>query len=138
VLFASLEIVMFRARILAFLAVLLVLLPVGRSAHARYFCRAMDRVMDSCCCEQGYALALVSSETEVRPPDCCVRLTQGALPTVDRRDVAKPISAPALLVQSTPEVSFTVESQLLVAPELQPAVPARGPPLFLKHCVFLI
>jgi hypothetical protein len=130
---------MLRARIVAFLAVLLVLLPVGRSAHARYFCPAMDRVLDSCCCGDEWTLEIPSSETEARPPDCCVRLTQGALPAAARPDFAKPILPPALLVTSEPQVSRAVLRDILGdAPEEEHAVPPRGPPLFLKHCVFLI
>lgn len=130
---------MFRARIVAFLTAVLVLLPVGLSAHARYFCRAMDRVMDSCCCADGSALDTASSEAEARTPDCCVRLEQGALPTAARSDVAKPISALVLLVASAPNVPPAAASdQLGCAFNRPPAVPARGPPLFLKHCVFLI
>jgi hypothetical protein len=131
---------MLRARLVAFLASLLMVLPVGVPAHARYFCRMMDRVMDSCCCPGKSARDAHHSEAQARSPDCCVRLTQGALPAGDtRRDVATPGWTPTLLPSRELDVPSALSHDALdlggVAKE---AVLARGPPLFLKHCVFLI
>ena len=131
---------MLRARWIAFLASLLLLWPLGAPAHARYFCRMMDRVLDSCCCPHDSALETLHSEAEARSPDCCVRLTQGALPAADaRRDVTTPGSLPALPAANELGLSPACESDVLDAGGVQEeAVLARGPPLFLKHCVFLI
>ncbi|MEO8185127.1 MAG: hypothetical protein ABI895_40490 [Deltaproteobacteria bacterium] len=131
---------MLRARLVALLASLLVLWPVGAPAHARYFCRMMDRVLDSCCCPRESERVALHSEPEVRSPDCCVRLTQGALPTAEPpRHVATPGWMPARLASRELDVTPAFQSDVLdlggVAKE---AVLARGPPLFLKHCVFLI
>jgi hypothetical protein len=139
---------MLRARLVALLTSLLLLWPVGVQAHARYFCRMMDRVMDSCCCEGESALeallikAEVKAEGEVqaRTPDCCVRLTQGALPAADtRRDAATPSSMPALPAANALQLPAVFQREVLeLAGVEDEAVVARGPPLFLKHCVFLI
>lgn len=121
---------MLRARILAFLAVLLVLVPVGWSAHARYFFPALEPVMDPCCCEDGCGLDAVS---------CCAWLARGTPPAAVRPDVVKPISVLALLATNAPATSSMVENEQLVgAFDQSPAVPGRGPPLFLRYCAFLI
>jgi hypothetical protein len=131
---------MLRARIVALLASLLLLWPLGAPAHARYFCRMMDRVLDTCCCGHESELEALHREARARAADCCVRLTQGALPTADaRRDGLISGGLPALPAAGTPSVLPAFESEVLVAAGLpEEAVLARGPPLFLKHCVFLI
>jgi hypothetical protein len=133
---------MLRARLVAVLTSLLLLWPVGAQAQARYFCRMMDRVIDSCCCARQSELEalLIQAEAEARSPDCCVRLTQGALPAADaRRDAATPSSMPALPAANELQVSTDFQREVLeLAGVEKEAVVARGPPLFLKHCVFLI
>jgi len=100
-------------------------------------------VMDSCCCARESALEallVVQAEAEARTPDCCVRLTQGALPAADtRRDAATPSSMPALPAAHELQVPAAFQREVLeLAGVEKEAVVARGPPLFLKHCVFLI
>ena len=130
----------FRAQIAALLAVLLAVWPATASVHARYFCRMMDRVVDSCCCRSEAELRQVDPPPEVRVPDCCERLTQGALPNAEpRRDVVKSFSSPLLLAAS--EVQVLPGALLQVIPPSragQRAVGARGPPLFLANCALLI
>ncbi|MEO8177482.1 MAG: hypothetical protein ABI895_01495 [Deltaproteobacteria bacterium] len=133
---------MSRARIVAFLTTVLLLLPAAVPSHARYFCRMMDRVLDSCCCPSEAALEGVSPEAVARTPDCCVRLTQGGLPTVAARpELLKPLSIPGLPATTMImiEVVPAAEREVLrTASDEQDPPPARGPPLFLKNCVFLI
>jgi hypothetical protein len=131
---------MLRARLVAFLTSLLLLWPLGAPAHARYFCRMMERVLDSCCCANESELEALHPEAKARPADCCVRLTQGALPTADtRRDGLMPGSLHALLTDREPSISPAFESEVLAAAAgAEGVVLARGPPLFLKHCVLLI
>jgi hypothetical protein len=132
--------VLLRARLVVVLASLLLLWPLGAPAHARYFCRMMDRVLDSCCCRRDSALEALHAEAEARSPDCCVRLTQGALPAGDtRRDAATPGWLPAVLASRELDVPVASPSDALDrAGVTKEGVVARGPPLFLKHCVFLI
>jgi len=129
---------MSRARIVAFLIAVLALLPAAVPGHARYFCPMMERVRDSCCCP-GKA-APVSPQAEARSADCCVRLTQGALPPVAaHRESLQPLSILGLPPTAPVEVKPAAESGGLgsVSNEQDPPT-ARGPPLFLKNCVFLI
>ena len=128
----------FRAHIAALLAVLLAVWPAAASVHAQFFCRMMDRVVDSCCCRTE--AAPVDPQPEARVPDCCERLTQGALPNADtRRDMVQSCCSPLLL--SANEVQVLPGAALEVLPpsrEGQRAVSARGPPLFLANCALLI
>jgi hypothetical protein len=129
---------MSRARIIVFLIALLALLPAAVPGHARYFCPMMERVRDSCCCP-GKA-APPSSQAEARSPDCCVRLTQGALPPVAaHRESLQPLSIPGLPATTLIEVAPAAECDGLGSASSERDPPtARGPPLFLKNCVFLI
>jgi len=131
---------MLRARIVAFLASLLLLWPLGGPAQARYFCRMMDRVLDTCCCGHESELEALHPEAQARSADCCVRLTRGALPTADaRRDGLIPGWLPALPGAGAPRVlpAFQSDVSLAAGAPGEPVL-ARGPPLFLKHCAFLI
>ena len=129
---------MFRTPLVLLLTALLALWPVGAPGHARYFCRMMDRVMDSCCCGSKSAEA-VSPEAELRNADCCVRLSQGALSVAGAdRDAMQPL--PTLALPETIGLEVHAAGQdVLVAMLLEDQpLSARGPPLFLKNCVFLI
>lgn len=128
-----------RARILALFTALLCLLAVSLPARARYFCRMMDRVVDSCCCESSAASA-GECRPELKAPDCCVRLSSSALPAAEaRRDVVPPLSAAAVLTAAplavAPAPRWELSSLVLRA---QRVLPLRGPPLFVRHCAFLI
>jgi hypothetical protein len=127
------------ARTLAFFTALLCLLAVSVPARAQYFCRMMDRVVDSCCCESSAGLE-GERRAELRAPDCCVRLTRGALPAAEvRRDAVPPLPAPALVTAAPLLIAAAPVRQL---PNLrrpgQRVRPTRGPPLFLQHCALLI
>ena len=129
-----------RAQIAALLALLIAAWPGAAPGHVRYFCRMMDQVVDSCCCRSLAPLSGVSPDPEAGVPDCCERLTQGALANADtRRDVVKSFSAPLPLAASQaralPGYGVAVVSP---ARERRRAVAARGPPLFLSHCALLI
>ena len=128
-----------RARVLALMTALLSLVAVSLPARAHYFCRMMDRVVDSCCCE---STAGVDAEcrAELKAPDCCVRLTRGALPAAEaRRDVVPLLSSPALVPAGSPVALAAPEVELPNVGRLARRVlPTRGPPLFLQHCALLI
>jgi hypothetical protein len=134
----------FRARLLALLAVLLVAVPLGAAESVRYFCHSMGRVMAACCCPSAAAAKQTRPRCspEIRSRDCCERLqpdlTQAA-PVV--RDKASSAGyAPALLEsQSLVVVGAALEADTLVSEPLEArAPPPRGPPLFLANCSFLI
>jgi hypothetical protein len=132
-------VVMFRARLAALLVALLALAPVVAHAHARYFCRMMERVVDDCCCAVEPTFAASDSEPEARSPDCCVRLTQGSLPSADttRNSVAPMAALPAAAAPEA-HVFIPTPGVVLGAVAEDDVAPAHGPPLFLEHCAFLI
>jgi hypothetical protein len=129
----------FSARILALVTALLALLAVSPPERAHYFCRMMDRVVDSCCCESP-AAADGACPAQLKAPDCCVRLTRGTLPAAEaRRDVVPPLSSPALAPVELPLVVAAPPLELAnVGRRAQRVLPTRGPPLFLRHCALLI
>lgn len=133
-------VVMFRARLAALLVALLGLAPVVAQAHGRYFCRMLERVVDECCCAVEPSSAALDSAPEVKSPDCCLRLTQGTLPSADptRNSVAPVAALPVVLASRAPIVPPLYPEILGAAPEEDDVSPARGPPLFLKHCALLI
>jgi hypothetical protein len=128
-----------RARILALFTALLSLLAVSVPARAHYFCRMMDRVVDSCCCESSAGLD-VECGPELQAPDCCVRLTRGTLPAFEaRRDVVPPLSSPALPSAAPLLLAAAAQWELpSTVRRAQRVLPTRGPAIFLRHCAFLI
>lgn len=128
-----------RARILALFTALLSLMAVSLPARAHFFCRMMDRVVDSCCCASTGAVD-ADCRAELKAPDCCVRLTQGTLPAAEaRKDVVPLPSSPALVPQRLPVALAAPEVELPNVGRLaQRVLPTRGPPLFLQHCALLI
>jgi hypothetical protein len=130
---------MHRARLLALFTAMLAVLAVSLPARVHYFCRMMDRVVDSCCCESS-AAADGECRADLKVPDCCERLTRGTLPAAEaRRDLVPPLSSPALVPPEPALVLVAPEVELPnVARLAQRALPKRGPPLFLRHCALLI
>lgn len=128
-----------RTRIVALLTALLSLMAVSLPARAHYFCRMMDRVVDSCCCASTAAVD-AECRAQLKAPDCCVRLTGGTLPAAEaRRDVVPLPSSPALVPVGPPVALAAPEVELPNAVRLaQRVLPTRGPPLFLQHCALLI
>jgi hypothetical protein len=125
------------ARILASFTALLCLLAVSVPARAHYFCRMMGRVVDSCCCESPAPGRV--RRAELKAPDCCVRLSPGALPAAEvRRDVVAPPAAPALLTAPLVVAAAPRWERPNVSWRAQRARLTRGPPLFLQHCALLI
>lgn len=131
---------MLRAQIAALLVALLALAPVTAHASARHFCRMLERVVDDCCCAVEPTFAAPDSEPEVRSPDCCVRLEQGSLPSAEMtRNSVAPMAA--LAAVPPPEAHLFVPTPGVVlgaVAEEDDVAPARGPPLYLEHCAFLI
>src|SRR5438046_2710010 len=129
-----------RLRLVALFAGVALLLPEAAFARTHYFCRMMDRVLESACCCDGDGSQNVDIGAKVEAPDCCARVTPPS------RSVAP--NAPDVTV-SVPEASIvTVLTGPVGAPlpardlgtseKLARGPPPLGPPLFLTHCSFLI
>jgi hypothetical protein len=128
-------------RALAIFAVLLTALPVG-AGRDQYFCRAMGRLMDSCCCASARAAAKIarSGASEVKAKDCCERVSHTAsagAPALKDGSLRVP---PAALCSVAPM------SALLTVPNFQArgvrrvqarAPPRRPPCLYLENCSLL-
>lgn len=132
-----------RVPVMALLATLVVLLAAGASARKQYFCHMMGRVVDSCCCTEGYDAPAIECETaQVRTPDCCERIDSGSRSTLpgtpDRIARVVPSAALAVVVLAAPEPTLPhPDPATPPSPEAR-APPAVGPPRFLAHCAFLI
>jgi hypothetical protein len=133
-------VVTLRARIAVLLATLMAFAPVGAYGHARYFCRMMARVVDDCCCASDARASAPSAEARVQRPDCCDKISRGVLPSADaRRDFGVPPSSLAVLAAEPAGIFPAGVTDLEgTAREGRRALPARGPPLFIRHCALLI
>ena len=128
-----------RLQVIALFAGVALLLPEAAFARAHFFCRMMDRVLESaCCCDDGAATVDVGAKAQV--PDCCARVTppsRSVAPSASDVTVSVPEAA---IVAVVPEA---VRTPLFVrdwgaAEKLARGPPPLGPPLFLTHCSFLI
>jgi hypothetical protein len=128
-----------RAQLIAALTVVAVLLPGSAFARTQYFCRMMNRVVATCCCEGADRHEERSASPEVRATDCCQKIaaeSRSVAAAVSKTDFSVPaavvVDAPTPLIPAAP-ASFAV-----VAPSIQArAPPAIGPPLFIAHCALL-
>jgi len=128
-----------RARIVALLAALLLLLPSGASAHAAFYCQMMGRVMASCCCENAEAAQASASAPEVQVADCCSRITAGTRSaSLGAQHALDSVAAPALLrtvAEPLPLGQLASAAGTCTASTQAPL--AIGPPLFVVHCARL-
>jgi hypothetical protein len=127
-----------RARILALLAALVVLLPGGASLGAQYFCRMMDRAVPACCCATNETDE-ASGEAGVRPADCCHRLASpDRSAAAAARGAVETIPAAALSAVLPEPVYFPASVSTVCSTTAQArAPPTVEPPLFIAHCAFL-
>ena len=128
-----------RAQLIAALTVVAVLLPGSAFARTQYFCRMMNRVVATCCCEGADRHEEETSIPEVRATDCCQKIAAGSqsvVAAVSNSDFSVP---PAAVVDaSMPTVLIAPANFQFVAPSIQArAPPAIGPPLFIAHCALL-
>jgi len=128
-----------RARILALLAALVLLLPGGAFARTQYYCAVMGRAVTSCCCETEAVTQAPSAAQELQVADCCQRLSQAnRSASLGTRDVLRGVAAAAVL----PTVAEPIHAAALgntASPCTQAtqAPLAIGPPLFVIHCALL-
>ena len=126
-------------RFLALLIALLVTLPSLASTQARYFCRAMDRVLAASCCAHEEEAQQRSASPEISAEDCCARVSATARTgVVVVPDLVTGVSAPALIATLPPFALGALPAGVAMAPiPRAQAPPGLGPPLFLKNCSLL-
>jgi hypothetical protein len=131
---------MFRlsARLIAVVTALSVLVPGGASARTQYFCRMMNRVVATCCCDQRSSVRDAGGP-EVRSPECCeplstvVRSVPAAAPTTE-------VSIPPAAYVATASAPLPVPKRTYArvsAPPRARAPPSLRPPLFIANCSLL-
>lgn len=135
-----------RLRVVALLVGLATVLPGAAFARVHYFCRMMDRVMDSPCCESERDAAglqprgdLVVRE-EARAPDCCMRVDASRTGVAPNPRYSLPVIQSAALVATLSHPVFTLPPGSTIDAHFEDArgPPPHGPPLFLAHCSLLI
>jgi hypothetical protein len=128
-----------RARVLALLTALIMLLPGGASARTQYYCSMMGRVMASCCCETDAVSQAPSAAQEFQVQDCCQRVASANRnASLGTRHVLRGVVAAAVL--STVSEAFRVSPRSDTGSscaESTQAPLAIGPPLFVVHCALL-
>jgi hypothetical protein len=132
----------FRARLIAALTVVAVLLPGSAFARTQYFCRMMNRVVSTCCChaDKDHGDRGDTSVARLRATDCCQKLTASDH-SVTASTAKADCSVPAATVAAAPPPTPAVLPPKFVAvahPIRARAPPAIGPPRFIAHCSFLI
>jgi hypothetical protein len=129
-----------RLRIIALLAGLALLLPEATFARVHYFCRMMDRVIETACCCGHDGSTEIEGRAEVRQPDCCARVTPPSRSTAPNApDTTIPVPGAALATMIDEPLSAPPPSRAAAfSPSLARGPPQVGPPLFLAHCSFLI
>jgi hypothetical protein len=132
----------FRARLLALVAAIALMLPSGALARASYFCRMMERSVSSCCCAHARAKLAKQTkrQTTVQAPSCCDRLTAPSRANGSAVSDGAPQVPSAALAAVLPHFLLAPLAEANVtafAPSAR-APPSVGPPLFLSHCSFLI
>jgi hypothetical protein len=127
-----------RAQLIAVLTVLAVLLPGSVFARTEYFCRMMNRVVATCCCDADSGHD-PSYAAQVRSTDCCERITTGTR-SATLKATGNEFSIPSLAIPATvlaPAYVFPRVVHALVSPRQARAPPGVGPPLFIMHCSLL-
>lgn len=127
------------ARVLALLTALVAALPLGAFGESLLFCRPMNRVMSSCCCQHR------PSAEEPKAPRfergaCCERIESGSHGVVSavREGVLRfeaslaATLAPPFELETLPFVRAVTSSQAQAR-----APPRAGPPLYIQHCSLL-
>src|ERR1700753_2538148 len=127
------------ARWVALLTALAVLLPASAFGRTHYFCRMMDRVVDTCCCDTDDHDESASCGPRVRSSDCCEKLSAGTGSRALRASGTDfQVPPPALAATLPAAVYFVPKSvAVLTLPVPARAPPGIGPPLFIVHCSLL-
>jgi hypothetical protein len=129
-----------RLRVVALLATLAMLVPEVTFARVHYFCRMMDRVLESACCCGSSDSPTVEGQPEARRPDCCARVSPPARSVAPAaQDTTIPVPPAALAATVADTVHLTAPPRAAtMTPKLARGPPPVGPPLFVAHCSYLI
>jgi hypothetical protein len=129
----------FGARWVALFTALAVLLPASAFARAHYFCRMMDRVVDTCCCDADVRDESASCEPQLRSNDCCEKITAATRSAALGPAVTEFHVPPAALSATVLAAAYVVPKSVgvLTLPLQARAPPGVGPPLFIVHCSLL-
>lgn len=129
-----------RAQLIAVLTALAVLLPGSAFARTQYFCRMMNRVVATCCCDADSSRHDHPACTaQVRSSDCCER-TPIATRSLTLKAMGNELSVPSAAIASivpAPAYVFPRVVEALALPGWARAPPIVGPPLFIVHCSLL-
>jgi hypothetical protein len=127
-------------RLVGLLTALAVLLPGTAFARGQYFCRMMNRVVATCCCEREETPpAEARCAAKVRMTDCCERISASArTPALKAAGADVPIP-PAAIAATVPAMEYVVPrvGATRALPAQARAPPSIGPPLFIAHCSLL-
>lgn len=130
-------------RILAFLAVLLVVLPSVAAPRAQYLCHMSGRLLHSSCCGQGSnEVSAHGAPSEAQfSSNCCERLAPAeysvSARTPDSVD-RLPLPGWMAITWERPAYGAMLPDIMAVEAPSARAPPALGPPLFIVHCALLI
>ena len=127
-----------RARILALLAALVMLLPSGASARTEYYCRMMGRIVASSACDE-HAAKVSRPVSALRAEDCCQRITSASRSAVPgTREAVRDVAHAALATAVSRGFVVGLRGERgSVCAETTQAPLAIGPPLFIVHCALL-
>ena len=128
-------------RLLCLMTIAAALFSVAAPAHARYFCRMMQRPMVERCCGGEHASYPPPRDKSLRAADCCevIRASARNGVVLTRESGDKPgfvsLAALAQVVAEGPALARTALSMARM-PKRAPL--AIGPPLFIAHRSLLI
>jgi hypothetical protein len=125
---------------IAWLAVVALLVSSGAAASTRYLCRMTGRVVATCCCATEGSSRATRAPQQARPADCCEKIVTAARSgATGIRAQFDGISGPSWVATLPPYAYAPLTAQLVGVPVRSArAPPAAGPPLFIAHCAFLI
>lgn len=129
-----------RLQLIAVLTALAVLLPGSALARTKYFCRMMNRVVATCCCDSETSSSEDSScGPQVQASDCCEKITTAARSATVRAKATAFSVPPAALTATVPTSVYVFPKTVatLALPAHARAPPGVGPPLFILNCSFL-
>jgi hypothetical protein len=129
-----------RLQLIAILTAIAVLLPGSAFARTQYFCRMMNRVVPTCCCDSGTSSSEATScGPQVRASDCCEKIATAARSATVRALATDFSVPPAALTATVPAAVYVFRKTVatLTLPAQARAPPGVSPPLFILNCSFL-
>lgn len=127
-------------QLLVLVAAFVVALPAVARAQPRLFCRMMEQVVSTCCCDSAKSHRRVESELRAAPLDCCERIVPlgSGAHAAPRPEPTIPPASLAVLLEGP---SHAVERALVEGSVARPGrgpPPRMGSPLFITNCALLI